>query len=39
VKDAVALECAFVTWRSIAKGTLALPVDAAGYDQKFATSP
>jgi DNA-directed RNA polymerase specialized sigma24 family protein len=35
VAQDVALESAFITWRSIAKGTLAVPVDAAGYDQKF----
>jgi hypothetical protein len=31
----VALECAFITYRSIAKGTLALPPDVEGYDQKL----
>jgi len=35
VAQDVALECAFITYRSIVKGALAIPLDAEGYDQKF----
>jgi len=31
----IALEGAFITYRAIAKGSLVLPLDAEGYDQKI----
>lgn len=31
----IALECAFITYRAIVKGSLVLPLDAEGYAQKL----